>query len=230
MALAGPQGQTEIPEDWLSKFKREITCYPLAETAWNLLKDAGLGDAAMLLLYGYAKGAEKDVSAMNERATNAARSLKGAARAEKIAQTKAPIRSHDLHQFTRRAQKARRVALRSEWWTPDGSVGTLGSTIEVLGKEPRLDVLARGVVKAAGKRSNVSSPMYFLMLLQEYAANHGVSLGLKRLNALADCAEPKRFLDEGTLGRYLRSIPKTSKHAILRDAILPPPVHRKHDR
>jgi hypothetical protein len=73
--------------------------------------------------------------------------------------------------------------------------------------------------------------MYFLMLLQEHAAIHGVSLGIKRLTALADCAEDEitttRLLDEGTLGRYLRSIPQKTKEAILRDAVLPPLASHK---
>lgn len=232
MALADPNFQP--PEDWSKNFKSNIADYPLAKTAWNSLKEAGLEEAARFLLYGYARGAKEDVRAMNKLANNAAHSLKRAARAEKIAHTKAPIRSSDPQQFKSRAQEARRNALRSEWLKPDGKVGTIGHTVEDikkdLGKEPSLGLMAHAVIKAGGKRSITSSRMYFLMLLHEYAATYGVSLSLACLTALADCAEednPGRSLEEGTLSRYLRSIPQASKDARLRDAILPPPVPPK---
>jgi hypothetical protein len=221
-------GYTEIPDGWIQQFKTAVAGDPTASSAWSDIKNAGLEEGALLLLWGFAGGATPDFTAMHRRAEDANDRLKAAIREQQTAETTTPKRAHDPDLFHRRATMAHETAMRSAWPVPTAQIPTLGDELAEVerekGGQPPLLAVRKALTKAAGKRSPLNS-FYFLFLLQGYAAKYGVELGVKRLVALAYCADPDTKLDEGTLGRYLRTMPKSLKESILHDALpaLPQP-------
>lgn len=210
-------GQTYIPDRWIEKILQRIDDYPIAQNAWHKLESAGLKEDALFLLFGYAGGAKDVFDRMHQCADDAILLLNAAVRADKLAQTNTPKRARNPDLFRHRATKARNRALASKWPIPSEGVLTLRDELERVtietGTEPSLVSLREPLVKAAGKRSRMNR-LYFLRLLKVRAAEHGVTLGLKALAALATCADPKHpkeGLDTGTLGRYLRDFPVRSR-------------------
>ena len=229
--------QTSIPDTWIGQFRHEVAGNPTAREAWKEIEQAGLESGAILLLWGYAGGAGSVIADMYGRTEEANRLMKATARAEEVAETSAPKRAQNPNLFRERASDKRDDALRAEWPMPNPAAGvrTVGDELalasELKGREIPLEAARKAMVKAAGERSPVN-PFQFLFLLQGYAAKYGVTLGNKRLLALAGYALPERELDEGTLGRYLRDIPESVREGILRDSLptLPPPEPHKNKR
>lgn len=219
--------QTEIPDAWIERFRNAVASDPTARNAWNDIENACLEETALLLLWGYAGGARPDRAAMHRRTEDISDRIKATVREEGKAHGNAPKRAHDADLFRRRAAKSRETAMQSLWPIPTAETPTLADElrkVEQTGRQPSLTAVRKALTKAAGKRSPIN-PLYFLLLLQGYSSANGVQLGNKRLLALAYCADPDTKLDEGTLGRYLRSMPDSLKSAIIRDTLptLPPP-------
>lgn len=224
-------GYTEIPDEWIQQFKSQVKADPTAGVAWKVIENAGLEQTALLLLWGFAGGAKPDLAAMHRRTEDANDVLKAVVREESIARATTPKRAHDPDLFHSRATKAHETAMSSPWPVPTVEVRTLGDELAKVkaekGRQPPLTAVRKALTKAVGKRSLLNT-FHFLLLLQGYAADHGVQLGNKRLVALTYCASPNTRLDEGTLGRYLRSIPQSLRDSILRDTLptLPRPTKR----
>jgi hypothetical protein len=199
--------QTEIPEKWIERFKSDVRDNPVARNAWKQLEAAGLREGALLLLYGYAGGSAIDVKRVHKSCREADRRIKAALRATEIAKTK----PEDL--FQRRATEKRAFALNSDFPPPSDDIQTVGDMIlaGATEREPSLSVVRKSLIKSAGKRSPITSCMYFLFLLQGYSRKNGVQLGYKRLLALANSADDQRQLDESTLARFFKRIPKQSE-------------------
>jgi hypothetical protein len=201
-----------------------------------MIEDAGLEEGAIFLLWAFAGGhAHQEIAQMYLRAEEANRRMNAAIRAEEVAQTRTPKRASSSSLFRERASESIHDALKAEWPMPSANVHSVGDELalasKVKGREIPLDAVRQAMVKAVGERSPVG-PFYFLFLLQGYAAEHGITLGNKRLVALAECADPHRSLDEGTVGRYLREIPESVRDGIRRDALptLPSPAPRNKKR
>jgi hypothetical protein len=226
---------TEIPDDWVREFKENVAGDPTARGAWKEIEDSGLQEGALFLLWGYLWAANKGVPRMHRRTAYASGRIKAAMRAKRIAQTRTPKSGQNPDLFRERAFESHQDALNTEWPVPSANARTVGDELalvsDIKGREIPLEAARKAMVKAAGERSPVNR-FHFLFLLQGYVAEHGVTLGIKRLIALAWCADPERFIDEGTLGRYLSTIPESVKDGILRDTLptLPPPVPRKNKR
>lgn len=225
-----PPGDTEIPDGWIHQFKNTVAADPTGRDVWKDIEDAGLEEATLLLLWGFAGGAAPDLAGMHRRAEDASDRLNAAIREQVTAQTATPKRAHNPDLFRHRATRAHEAAMRSAWPVPTAEIPTLGNELNEVerakGQQPSLTAVRKALTKAAGKRSPIN-PFYSLFLLQGYAAKYGVQIGSKRLVALAYCADPDTKLDEGTLGRYLRSILR--KADILRDTLpmLPAPTTPK---
>lgn len=227
-------GKTEIPDRWIKQFKTRLDADPAAQSTWKKIEAAGLEDGALFLLWGFAGGARRELDQMHRRAEDASDRLRAAQRAEEIARTKTPKRAHDSDLFRRRAKAARKSTISSAWPMPTPDTLTLGDELARVEAEtraqPTLAAVGTALAKAAGKRSRVND-FYILFLLQSYLDNHGVRLGYKRIVRLASLVDPDpdAGLDEGTLGRYFRSIPQPLKDRILRDTLptLPPPTSKR---
>jgi hypothetical protein len=222
--------QTSIPDAWVRQFGEEVAANPTAREGWKKIRYAGIEEGTYFLLWGYAGGAETEINQMHRNTECASERLKAAIRAESIAQTKSPKRAHNTRLFRERANESRENALNAKWPMPSASVRTVGDELtlasELKGRPIPLEAARKAVRRASGERSPVDR-MHFLVLLQEYAASHGVKLGLKRLSALADCALPTGYrdgLDAGSLGRAFRSVPQAVRDGIRRDTLptLPP--------
>jgi hypothetical protein len=224
-------GHTEIPDNWIKEFKSEVARDRTARGAWREIGSAGLEEGALFLLWGFAGGAEPDLAKMHQRAENTSDLLKAAHREEGVAQNGRPKRAHDDDLFRRRAASAREGALSSEWAMPTPETSKLRDELARVkaetGRQPTLPAVRKALTKAAGKRSPVKNS-HLLLLLQGYAEKFAVKLGIKRLVALASCADRNTKLDEGRLGSYLRSATAV-KDQILGDTLptLPPPSLKK---
>ncbi len=219
-------GQTEIPDSWIREFQAHVGKCPTACRGWEKLKSAGLEEAALFYLYGYAGGAEKELQNMHQRTEDANPRMKAAIRARKVAQTGAPKRANNPHLFSQRAADSLQDAYKAVWPAPSNTVRTVGDELRLaskeLGRVIPLGAARRALVRAAWKRSPVSSPNFFLFLLRGCAAQHGVRIGVKRLAALAECADPclNRIQNPTSiLARYLRDIPTKVSEGIFRDTL-----------
>jgi hypothetical protein len=203
---------------WIGEFKENLACNFTAGDAWLEIEQAGLTDVAHSLLWDYAGAAKPYLEAMHRKAGHTDDALRAAARARQVAAERAANARAPL--FQDRAEATLDQALRSSWPIADPGATTLGEELSrdtlAVDSPVKLEAARWALVKAAGPRSPINE-MYFLFLLQGYTAQHGVQLGLPRLVGLANCAAPGRELDEGTLGRYLRKLPR--KGAILRDTL-----------
>lgn len=221
---------THIPDGWIERLRDHIAADRTADKAWKQITAQRLEEGAIFLLYGFAGGALSQLQAMHKRAEDANDRFKVAEREQAIAMTKTPKRANDSELFQRRATTARDAAMSSAWPVPRTEVSNLADELSVVraenSAEPTLSTIRKALTKAAGKRSPLNS-MYFLLLLQAYAAQNGVILGGKRLLALASCADAGTKLDEGTLGRYLRNVPRSVREGIQRDALSSLPSPRK---
>lgn len=214
-------------DSWVRSFLESVGNHPVARATWDKLRRAGLQKGAFRLLSDYA-GVGADVPDLDAIGRAPLWSLlESAVRAEHIAQQ----RTNDTraHMFMKRREESRTAALSSPWIADDEEAQTFLGALrrDKLPEGSHFSAIRKALKKAAGPRSAVANPKYFLFLLQGYAEKHGVPLGLKRLTSLADCAlRGNEHLDEGTLGRYIRSIRR--RGAILRDTLplLPPPTSR----
>jgi hypothetical protein len=220
---------TDVYERWEKSFLQNVKNHPTAGRAWGELCRCGIRDVALRLLADYA-GVGPDVPpeprAMSRNL--AWLRLDCAVRAERAAQRR--TRDVRASMFIARRNESRSAALDAPWLAEDPNVKTIRQALgrNRLSKDLSLRAVQWALKKAAGARGLVSSPMYFLFLLQGYAKKYGVQLGVKKLTHLTDCARfdganPK-LLDKGTLARFLRRIP--FKRKILRETIpmLPPPA------
>src|SRR2546426_4860658 len=85
--------QTEIPDSWIQQFQNDVAAHPTARAAWEEIKDAGLREGALLLLRGYAGGADSDIRGMHQRTEYANGRMKAAIRAKAVAHTSTPKRA-----------------------------------------------------------------------------------------------------------------------------------------
>jgi hypothetical protein len=228
-------GYTEIPDGWIREFKNQIARDRIAQRAWKQIEATGLEEGSLLMLWGFAGGAAPELDAMHRKAEDASDRLRAAHREAEIAEAKRPKRAHDANLFRNRATAAQETAMSSTWAMPTAETATLGDELNkvpaVTAGQPTFPAIRKALTKSAGKRSPVNR-FYFLFVLQAYAAEHGVRLGIKRLVALARYAEPSpdSTVDAGTVGRYLRSMPPSLKESILRDVLptLPPRSLTEH--
>lgn len=187
---------------WLRDFVEAVKMSPTARSAWIELTNVNLDVSAAITLCSYADREMRD--AFRRNAERLARQAKAAVRAIEVAETRRPKRDAAL--FRSRATDLVTNLVYSEW--PIAGAGplldTLNSIERQLGAVPPLEWLASRLRKASGARSHLR--FFPLLWLREQARVRGVQLGVKRLQALAYCADPKgkREPDSSTLARYFR--------------------------
>lgn len=187
---------------WLKDFVAAVEMSPTARSAWTELANADLDLSAAITLCFYADREMRDTFRRNTE--RLAKQAKAAVRAIEVAETHRPKRARDPALFRSRAADLVTNLVYSEW--PIAGTGplldTLNSIERQLGSVPPLEWLASSLRKASGTRSHLR--FFPLLWLREQARFRGVKLGVKRLQALADCADPEGKPDSSSLARYFR--------------------------
>lgn len=212
MAKDSRRGQAVSPyEDWCKSFKQDVDT-PSAGRAWKEIRRAGLEETALRILWAY-----KDLSQLRRLRSDLrsrASLAKATAREQGIAgsmrlyrqweemrlrweQEGAPIQLLPREApslkapefFERRAQK-KLAALRARMGS-DGPAECQALALKVLSND-------RGLLR----------PFLYLHMLRLRAAQCNVTLGAKRLAALAECANPEAAADPATIARYFRWLAK----------------------
>lgn len=199
----------EVPPQWEKRFEANVEGHRTANAAWEKIKAAGIDRGALRLLYNYSGGEDK--TALLEWAKRTKTNCKAAIRAADVARKRTNDSRSRL--FTKRANRRMHALLTDPWPARDRDVSTLGDVV----RRDNLPVeqAGRAAMRTAGKGGVLFNPVYYLFLLRGYAKQHDVVLGLKRMTALAACAE--KVLQPETLTRYFRSI--KNPEPILRDTL-----------
>ena len=184
--------------EWKAEFLVNIRSDPTARKTWQEIEQAGIACWAAFLLLWYAKGhfAVEEFADRNWRAVEEVRTARRAVR-------KAQSKKGDPREamFVKRAQHKNTLAANAPWINPYHSpYQTLADAAAAMGN-PSLDQLP-SVMAKRGEAVRRSGTMTILRTLQLYAGKHGVRLGLKRLVALAGCANGERLLNVQNLSRF----------------------------
>ena len=217
---------------WLAAFQKSVSQDGTAARAWEMLKDAGLETAAQRALWTYAHAPTDYVKEEQGKAQRVSRQIKALIRANKIAKDR--YRACDPRAglfFDRALGKYGDVVHSGMPFADDRStVGDWASSRTAAGKGMPDLAASRKAFVALGPRSPITDRKFWLFVTYCYAKNGGVRLGLERLTALANCADPDSSLDPRTLARFFALISPSNKAKCLRDfrtlpapPLLPPP-------
>ena len=218
--------EIESIKKWIANFKRNTDYDPTARRAWKMLVSEGLDAAALRMLRTYAKPPSDFVSAAHRHVCEVDREIKALIRAGEIERQKSEVADPRAGLFMDRYLRKHVDVLGVEM--PFGDEGSTVSdwVLRRVGAGqgmPDLPDLRRTFV-SLGPRGPVSDRKFWLFALRCHAETAGVRLGLKRLSALANCADASYELDERTLARYFASLPPGFQAKCRRDfAECPPP-------
>jgi len=183
--------------EWKKEFAANIRTNPTTRKTWQEIERAGIAGETAFLLFWYTKGgfAVDELARHNRRAV---KDLRIAQRAIDTAEGKRGDPRESM--FVKRAQKKITAAANSPWINPYSHCETLADAAIPMGN-PSLEQLPRVMAKR-GEAVRRSGTTTLLRTLQLYANKHGVRLGLKRLVALAGCANIKCEEDVQNLSRF----------------------------
>jgi len=186
--------------EWKADFDANIRSDPTSQKTWQEIERAGIACWAGFLLFWYAKG-HFAVEEFADRNWRTVEEVRTARRAMRNAQSKKGDPREAI--FVKRAQDKSSLTANAPWINPYHSpYQTLADAAAAMGNPP-LDQLP-SVMAKRGEAVRRSDTVTLLRTLQLYADKHGVRLGLRRLVALAGCANAERSrLDEKNLSRIL---------------------------
>lgn len=183
---------------WKAEFRANICGSNTTRKTWQEIEQAGIAGEAVFLLFWYAKG-QFAVDEFAHRNRERVEALRTAHRAASTAEVKQGDPRETM--FAKRAQEKITAAANAPWINPYNSpYQTVFDAAAAMGN-PLLDQLP-SVMAKSGEAVRRSDTMTLLRTLQLYADKHGVQLGLKRLAALAGCANAKREEDVKNLSRF----------------------------
>jgi hypothetical protein len=196
---------------WWEEFKKNLWCNPRAARTWKDIRTAGLEEVALRLLWAYAVPGEAYLRRLCEDLRDQASLAKAAVRAVGIA---SQARVGQQYEALRRRWEDEDAPIKLPPRKPLSPKGPeffkrraeekLGALRSRMGSDEPAEL--QYALNFLSSSRNVFRPFLYLYMLKLLAARHGVSLGTKRLAALAECANPNRPADPSVLARYLRWI------------------------
>ncbi len=218
---------------WEREFLWAVRADKSAARAWANIEKAGLGGAAKVWLFQYARIAQEGIAEVRRAARLAVHNFKAARRADSVARERAKDPREKM--FSKRRADALQVAANAPWPFRNPHAPSLGDAAEdyaAVGLLP-LDA-APSAFADAGDALRRYGPKIMLAVLEAGAASYGVALSPRALVALAACAAPGAAeLDERSVRRFLRD--KTILNArpqyaerfkALQAALVPSPTKR----